>query len=648
MRRKLLLLATLAIAVAGLPSVAASAGPTRPDQKIVLRAVATGAGTYLYLPFDVPGGVNRVAVNMDEGQGGRAAIGIGLFDQRGAGYDSPGFRGLYGEEKNDFFVSADDASRAFLPGRIDPGRWTVIVPVFTTTVPRQLTITVTLSFGRQAPSAHAGPEQGVVLDRPGWYRGDLHDHTTESSDAFASRSARSPSEYPAAIRQAGLDWVSLTDHDVISQNRHLAENAAGEGVLTMGGEEMTNFFHGHATVTGLSPGTFIDWRQRPRGIPLMANEERIDRFIADVRSRPVYVSVAHPFGANLSWQFFADGAADPSLLPEGLEVWNGAFQPDDEATLRKWDQQLRQGLRTVANGGSDVHGFEQRSGLSLGVGRPTTVTYADQLSTRAVVSALQRGRSFITSSPTGPELYLTGRGPGGQAQIVGGTIYGTPLDVARLSVLVRGGSGRTLTFLRDGAPIQTTPVTHDDQTVDLDQSIGLGGYVRVELRGPPSPASGQPEASSDGMQALTNPIFLVNGPAPPGLRPEIVPPPARPVGQSRLSRAPRALRFSVHPSAVRAGSRTRFRFRVTALEVAADRAGRPERYLPVREARVTFAGSTHTTDSRGEVTFVERFHAPGSRIVRATKLGFRSTEARISVRARSVARRGHGRPRFTG
>jgi len=36
MRRKLLLLAALAIAVAGLPSVAASASPTRPDQKIVL------------------------------------------------------------------------------------------------------------------------------------------------------------------------------------------------------------------------------------------------------------------------------------------------------------------------------------------------------------------------------------------------------------------------------------------------------------------------------------------------------------------------------------------------------------------------------------------------------------------------------------
>ncbi len=75
------------------------------------------------------------------------------------------------------------------------------------------------------------------------------------------------------------------------------------------------------------------------------------------------------------------------------------------------------------------------------------------------------------------------------------------------------------------------------------------------------------------MQALTNPIFLVNGPASPGLRGEIVPPPARPVGQSRLSRAPRALRFLVRPSAVRAGARTRFRFRVTALRWSATVAG---------------------------------------------------------------------------
>ncbi|MPY78281.1 MAG: hypothetical protein GEV04_07265 [Actinophytocola sp.] len=491
--------AVLTSGVAGLGM--ATATPAAADTEITLTATAFGAGTYLYLPFQVPAGVNRVAVSMTKSAD--AAVGIGLFDQRGPDYGSPGFRGVYGEEDSSFFVAAHAASRAFRAGRIEPGTWTVIMPVFRAPTPTELAVTVRLSFGAQLRETSLGREQDVVRDQPGWYRGDLHNHTTHSSDAFASGSALRPDEYPDAMRRAGLDWVVFTDHNVTTSNDDLARIAGHGGVLLIGGVEMTNWFHGHATVTGLPPGAWLDWRQRPGAVPLQRHERRIGAFFDAARRHGAYVSAAHPAAAHLSWQFLADGLADPALLPDGLEVWNGPYQPDDDGAIAIWDRLLAAGHRVFANGGSDLHGTANPEASALGA--PTTVVYAESLSRDAVVAALKVGRSYITS---GPELYLTARGPAGQRAMVGGTVTGAATDVVTVSVLVRGGADRVLTLLRHGVAVHAEPITADEQTVTLDQRIGPGGYVRAELRGAPAPDVDDPLNGRSGMAALTNPIFL--------------------------------------------------------------------------------------------------------------------------------------------
>ena len=40
-----------------------------------------------------------------------------------------------------------------------------------------------------------------------------------------------------------------------------------DGVLLLAGEEVTNYFHGHATVSGIQPGEWFDFRQSPFGLP---------------------------------------------------------------------------------------------------------------------------------------------------------------------------------------------------------------------------------------------------------------------------------------------------------------------------------------------------------------------------------------------
>ena len=520
-RRKFL---TWLAAATGVGALApAGAALARRSRTVVKTATATRTGEYLYLTFRVPRGVNRVAVGLTKSNP-ETKVGVGLFDWRGAGYQSPGFRGVYGEESSRFFVAPGSASRSFTPGPIRHGRWTVVVPVFRAAGPTEIRVEITQTFGPERGGARRPVEVGVVDDAPGWYAGDLHCHTTQSSDAFASGTALTPGGWADVARRIGLDFVSLTDHNVVKQNRYLGE-AAGKGVLLLGGEEMTNWFHGHATVTGLRPGEWLDWRQRPEGVPLERHEERIGAFIQESERLGVYASAAHPSGANLSWQFFADAEADPSLLPDGLEVWTGPFQPDDEATIEQWDRLLGQGRRIFANGGSDTHGTENTGGF--GPGMPTTVVYADALSREGVVAALKAGRGFVTRRTPrqgGAEVYLAATGPEGQRQIVGGTVYGRSTDTAEFSALVRKGSGMRLVLLRDGAQVLAQPITSDEQTVTLSQPVGTGGYVRAELRGEPFADPENPAAGRLDMEAITNPIFLVEGPEPAGNEPVDAPP----------------------------------------------------------------------------------------------------------------------------
>jgi len=478
--------------------------------RLTLTATAERTGEYVYLPFEVPEGVRRVSVEVEVE--GFARVGLGLFDERagerGRGwvaYQSPGYRGVYGEERSECYVSAGSASPSFLPGVVRPGTWTVVVPVFIALARTMLVATVDLAFGPAEEPARPGPEQGVVLAQPGWYRGDLHCHTVESSDAAASGSALDPAGWADEARRIGLDFVALTDHNVVSQNLNLAHDA-GEGVLLLGGEEMTNWPHGHAVAVGLSPGDWLDWRQRPAGIPLGPGEERIVRFIAEARALGAFISAAHPASGRLAWQFIVEGEADPQARPHGLEVWNGPWQFDDEIALALWDHLLRQGWRVSASGGSDTHGLQNTEGVRPGL--PTTVVYAEELAKAAIVAALKAGRCFVAHSPRGPDLYLTAEGPNEQSEIVGGTVRGGADERVEFSARIKGAEGANLRWLRDGRVVKTVPLQSDDETHTYSQVLGEGGYVRAEVRGEQVEETGLAGGRWLKMLALTNPIYL--------------------------------------------------------------------------------------------------------------------------------------------
>lgn len=488
-------------------------------RRVVLEADASGAGRYVYLPVDVPRGVGRLDVRSVASEPS-ATLGLGLFDQRGAGYQSPGFRGIYGSERSAFTLSATDASEAFLPGPIGAGRWTVVVPVFHAPSGTRVRVTVTMTDAGTgtgaSPIAGAGPALGVVRGGPAWFKGDLHCHTPASSDAWASRSALDPADWARALRARGMDFAAMTDHNVVTQNRNLAVAAGDEEVLLLPGEEMTNYFHGHATVSGLHVGDWLDWRQSPEGASSATaaptadgSPARIRDFLAAARATGGYIAAAHPSAAGLGWQFTPELLADPASRPDGWEVWTGPFGHDDEVSLRTWDGFLRRGLRLWANGGSDLHGIHNDGGF--GVGTPTTVVWAQELSSAGIVAALRSGRSYVTRRPDRVEVELRARAAD-QDVGVGGTLHGRPGDVVEVTATLRRATGMHLTLLTGDGSISTYPITSDDQTFLAALPVPRrGGYVRAEVRGSVPGDRHSPSASETDMEAFTNPIFLAVG-----------------------------------------------------------------------------------------------------------------------------------------
>ena len=77
--------------------------------------------------------------------------------------------------------------------------------------------------------------------------------------------------------------------------------------------------------------------------------------------------------------------------------------------------------------------------------------------------------------------------------------------------LGEGKNGTFQTQIRDGAQVLTQP-------------IGTGGYVRAELRGEPFADPDNPAAGRLDLEALTNPIFLVQGTEPAHNEPADAPP----------------------------------------------------------------------------------------------------------------------------
>ncbi|MPY59951.1 CehA/McbA family metallohydrolase [Streptomyces spongiae] len=463
------------------------------ETKTVRGTLPTGSPDFVYLPVEVPSGVRELHVAytyekpaVPAGTVGNA-LDIGVFDERGTALGGKGFRGWSGGARTEFFIRADDATPGYIPGPVRPGTWHIALGPYTV-APQGLAyeVTITLTYGEPGKAVKPvyPPSRAKGRGRA-WYRGDCHLHS------WYSDGRRTPAEIAALARAAGLDFINTSEHNTHSAHAHWSEQA-GDDLLILLGEEVTTR-NGHVVALGTDPGTFIDWRYRAR-------DNRFGKYARKIRDAGGLVVPAHPHATCIgcNWKF-GFGEADV------IEVWNGAYTPDDEVALADWDGMLVASVRTdggrswiPAMGNSDAHRDPDP------VGRPQTVVLADDLTREAIQEGLRAGRSYVAESKT---VSLSFTAVGGRGEHAG---IGDRLDVDRDDpVTVRleatGAPRCTVRLVTDQGVLHTSeplPVSGAG-TVEWRTTAQYAAYVRAELRHEAVVTS-----FPGPLAAFTNPIFL--------------------------------------------------------------------------------------------------------------------------------------------
>ena len=496
--RRMVLRAGGALAVAAglnvVPGVAFAAGsPAGTTQ--TRKAAGTfppGNPDFFYLPVDVPRGVNRIDVSytydkptVPAGVRGNACD-IGMFGPEGidAG-NTKGFRGWSGGFRTSFTISASDATPGYIPGPIKPGRWHVILGPYTV-APQGLTysVAVTLTYGPAGVAFQPNPAPLTAPARQrgrSWYRGDSHLHTVYSDGK------RTPDELVAAARAAGLDFITSTDHNTQSSQLQWGDHATDD-LLILNGEEVTTR-SGHWPAIGLPAGTWLDWRYRS------SEPDAFARFVEEAHRYGGLVTAAHPFANcfGCAYEYTYDAV-------DLVEVWNGPWTLDDEATVIAWQSMLRSGTFIPAIGDSDAHNPDQVVGL------PQTVVLADSLERGALMRGLKAGCSWIAESA---QVGLTFAATvAGRTAGIGDTLtVATGMPVV-IRVDVTGAPDATIQVIDQTGPVFASAADASGAgTLTWTAYRRYSTFVRIEVRTPA--VAGMPGA----MVAMTNPLFLTGASA---------------------------------------------------------------------------------------------------------------------------------------
>ncbi len=209
-----------------------------------------------------------------------------------------------------------------------------------------------------------------------WFKGNLHTHTTQSDGAF------SPAENIAWHEQNGYDFVSITDHNRLTDPREFCDPS----LLTLLGTELslgrtTGGGPFHLVIFGL-PADFhvppAESLSPEEGINLAASIDAV-------------CFVAHPHWSVMTMDELADlkGYA-------GIEVYNTGCDYENRTGLAEayWDDLLRRGRRVWGFGTDDSHWrLPDYAGGWI-------VVKAPERSAGAITEAIKAGQFYATSGPS--------------------------------------------------------------------------------------------------------------------------------------------------------------------------------------------------------------------------------------------------------
>lgn len=456
----------------------ATAWSQQADQLVTGEITGADHQSYKTVPFDVPAGVERITVKLSYDKTNRTVVDMGVWDPER-------FRGWSGGTRDRFTLAASDATPGYLPGTLPPGRWHVQLGVPNARKDARSAYKVEVFFDRGAArNASAAIADAPIRTGPGWYRGDLHMHDAHSDGSCASKSGK---KIPCplfrtveAASEAGLDFIAVTDHNTVAHFGGLRERRPWfDTLLLIPGTEITTF-NGHANAIGLT--RWIDFRQ-----PLAAIQR-------DVQAAGAILSINHPalpsgeacMGCGWVWP-----DTDWSRVT-AIEAINGTTVAGPLTGTGFWYARLNEGHRLTGIGASDNHDPDPAPGRAR-IGAPTTVVYAEALSTPAILAGIRSGRVFIDVEGTRDRMLDLEAVSDGRRAMMGETLRaGRRVSVtARIAGVDKGKA----VLIANGTELHALPVA-PNLTFEPDRAAACG-WVSVNV------------AATDGKPLLIgNPIYV--------------------------------------------------------------------------------------------------------------------------------------------
>jgi len=175
-------------------------------------------------------------------------------------------------------------------------------------------------------------------------------------------------------------------------------------------------------------------------------------------------------------------------LLTGVEAVNGGSEQHGLSDLPFWNQQLNRGCRLSGIGGSDNHRPMQPLDQTGSIGSPTTVVYAAELSTPAILDGIRAGHVFIDVAGTHDRLLEVTAHVGARIVRAGDTLSAATSDQVEFSAHVTAAVGGTLHWIEDGqdvAPAAVATISTADSTQTLPwTSDGRRHWFRAQVAGP--------------------------------------------------------------------------------------------------------------------------------------------------------------------
>lgn len=333
------------------------------------------------------------------------------------------------------------------------------------------------------------------------YKGNLHMHTPYS-DGQASHS-----EIADAALSAGLDFVIVTDHNILVKGveGYYGDEKKGH-VLLLTGQEIHDRQRlpqvNHCLVYGIKE-EMVDYAPNPQTL------------LDEIAKRDGLAFLAHPFDRRIMWQQSSSSIhwADWNVSGyTGLEIWNymssfkdlaetpwktfrRVFNPEkamlgpNPATLKKWDELLAQGRRVVGIGNADAHGTIYKLGplrhtifpydflfncVNTHILTPQAFVGDVENDEHLIYQALRNGRAFISYGILGSAagFRFTAQGAQGSMAIMGERIrLGTGVT---LQVVLPARSHLKLIY-------QGVTVAEEEHAENLTYVALKAGAYRVEV-----------------------------------------------------------------------------------------------------------------------------------------------------------------------